>query len=680
MNVIIWFPCLALRARVCACVCVCVSCRVVSCRVVLPTCGCVFLSLLGVPVTATTTHHTPRSNELLKNTLPLLFNELEKCQKSLEGYLEQKRGKFPRFYFVSNPVLLQVLSQGSNPVSVQKYYEKIFDSIDRVVHDPDDVRSIVSMLAIKGADQEEIPFVDVVPAEGNIESWLGVMEKHMQETVKVMCETVAVDAMELTAGELVDEHCAQMTLLGLQLAWTADCTSALDRARSSKSAVSECNKKQVTVLAELGTLCLSDLPSKMARTKVETLVTIQVHQRDVFADLARLFKERKLTDSNDFEWAKQARFYWRDRGSDVHGDGALMVSVCDVDFTYSYEYLGCKERLVITPLTDRAYITLTQALGMNLGGAPAGPAGTGKTETVKDLGRALGLYVVVTNCTDQQRFSDMAKIFKGLCQAGLWGCFDEFNRIELPVLSVVAQQVLAITNARRSAARTFSFPGDTAEIKLVPSVGYFITMNPGYQGRQELPENLKALFRGVAMMVPDREIIMKVKLCSVGYTAFSDLAKKFRTLYVVCLVWWSVVCGVVVWCGVWCGVWWGYGGVVVCVECCRVCWSVVECGCVCVMCMCACVWMLAPTRIWSCMRGVWCLPVVLLLVTPPRLALPPHPCPHTGTSCARSSCPSKSTTTLGCATSCRCCAPRVKPSATTWTPTRRCCSCARCGT
>ena len=174
-------------------------------------------------------------------------------------------------------------------------------------------------------------------------------------------------------------------------------------------------------------------------------------------------------------------------------------------------------------------MTLTQALSFRLGGAPAGPAGTGKTETTKDLAKAMSLYCVVFNCGDGLDYKAMASIFSGLVQVGAWGCFDEFNRIEAPVLSVVAAQLKTLQSAFVAGVKTCFFEG--RDINVVDSCGFFITMNPGYAGRTELPDNLKALFRPMTMITPDLSIICENMLLSEGFGQARVLAKKMVTLY-----------------------------------------------------------------------------------------------------------------------------------------------------
>lgn len=139
------------------------------------------------------------------------------------------------------------------------------------------------------------------------------------------------------------------------------------------------------------------------------------------------------------------------------------------------------------------------------------------------------MWVIVNNCSEGLDYKSMGKCFSGLAQTGCWGCFDEFNRINIEVLSVVAQQILSILSALSQGFKKLFFEG--SEIKLVPTIGLFITMNPGYAGRTELPDNLKSMFRPISMIVPDNIIIAENLLFSDGFQNTKILAKKVFTLY-----------------------------------------------------------------------------------------------------------------------------------------------------
>lgn len=123
----------------------------------------------------------------------------------------------------------------------------------------------------------------------------------------------------------------------------------------------------------------------------------------------------------------------------------------------------------------------------------------------------------------------MQGLFSGLCQQGAWTCLDEFNRIDVEVLSVIAQQLLTIRTGLLAHRDTLDFFGQ--DIVLKPDFGAHVTMNPGYAGRTELPDNLKVMFRPVAMMIPDYRLIAEIMLFAEGFGEARVLSEKMAQLY-----------------------------------------------------------------------------------------------------------------------------------------------------
>ena len=494
--------------------------------------------------------------------------------------METKRQAFPRLYFVSYTDILDLLSKGNNPFEVITHLPKLFDNVQRLMFNskhPDDEIDLMNVArhALSAAKVDEFPStpkspswtakkvkkvtnaaqlnahisglnpdemaarfslnaVGVFSSEGEflpfgeqqcecvgvVEVWLARLLSMLLQVVNSAIKMAVSTFHDKPRSEWVFEYGAQMVLVAGQVNFTSEVNAAFDLLESGdRKSLERLLGLLSDYLGSLITLIQQGLESKNDMQKVMSLVTMDIHGRDVL--------EALIQDDCDtvacFAWQGQLRSWWDEDA------GGCSVEVADALFQYSNEYLGNRARLVITPLTDRCYVTLTQALKLHMGGAPAGPAGTGKTETTKDLGRALGKAVYVFNCSEQMDYKSVGNIFKGLTMSGTWGCFDEFNRISLEVLSVIATQFLSISQAVRAGRKHFFFMGE--DISLNPTCGMFITMNPGYTGRSELPENLKALFRPVTMVTPDVELIAENMLVAQGFHTAKTLATKMCALF-----------------------------------------------------------------------------------------------------------------------------------------------------
>lgn len=307
----------------------------------------------------------------LRQTLGACMDQLARCQAGLDQYLQEKRSCFPRFYFLGDDDLLELLGQAAKERVIQAHLKKLFAGIHSVEIDNGFLKSVVS---IQG---EAFQLANPVKITNSIEEWLSALNVEVKTTLQKLLTQC------LSAND-PNSYPSQILCLAEAVRFSADCESAIKN-RRLRDFVGELRNK-VDSYSGAKVDRKEDLVLSL---KLKNLLVDAVHHIDIVEALI----QENVTSIEDWHWQKRLRFY-------VDSKGLALARMADAEFAYSYEYQGTGPKLVRTPLTERCFLTLTQAMRSGLGGNPYGPAGTGKTESVKALGSLLGRQVLVFNCDE----------------------------------------------------------------------------------------------------------------------------------------------------------------------------------------------------------------------------------------------------------------------------------------
>eukprot|EP01035_Chromulina_nebulosa_P017812 gene17812-23422_t len=265
-----------------------------------------------------------------------MMSRLDLCQKSLNEYLDQKKKIFPRFYFVSNVALLDMLANGTNPPKIMKYLGDCYDSLNELTFFSDEkgVKNIKLAVEMIAKDGERLPLSEPFPLEGEVERYLNNLTEAMRLTLKLKM----LDGYNSAASWEVDKprhdwlfnFPAQVVVTTTQIYWTEESEASLeDLAGGQEDAVKRYLQVCDTRLAELIKLVLGQL-SSADRTKIITIITLDVHARDVIQKLV----DEKVEGIEAFLWQQQLRFYWINSTLDTE------IKICDFRTKYFYEWIG----------------------------------------------------------------------------------------------------------------------------------------------------------------------------------------------------------------------------------------------------------------------------------------------------------------------------------------------------
>lgn len=386
---------------------------------------------------------------------------------------------------------------------LNSHLSKLYQGLSSIELSNGTITGIVSLEGEKLKLDEKVDTAETFP------KWLSTLENVIKTTLRK-----SLDSCLLQPTPDLKSFSTQILLLSERIRFTEKCEAATveDDSKALKNLMNVLENQRKFYRK------LENSDNELLALKVKNLLLETVHHLHVVNNLLNVSGNK---EKSNWCWSRQLRTYKRI-------DGTTIVCCASAEFLYGFEYQGSSIGLVRTPLTEKCYLALTQAMKLGLGGSPTGPAGTGKTESVKALGNILGRRVLVFNCDEGMDALSMRRILIGLAQAGAWGCFDEFNRLEENTMSTVSMLIRPLQEAIRDGASTVNL-GDGFEIPIDPHCCLFVTMNPAgddYGGRKKLPDSLARLFRPIGMAYPNKINIVQSLLECTGFLNASKLANQ----------------------------------------------------------------------------------------------------------------------------------------------------------
>ena len=253
----------------------------------------------------------------IQKTLEKFVDLLAKIQKALGEYLERERSSFPRFYFVGDEDLLEIIGNTKNVPRLQKHFIKMFAGVHSILLNDDNT----IVLGVVSKEGEEVIFKTPVSIAANpkIKDWLTLVEKEIRITLALLLNRIVTEAAQFRNDNLdheqylswAEKYQAQLVVLSIQIAWSESVENALNQLESDPTLVQSDDKNPLqivlknveTTLRILGDSVLHD-QQPIRRRKLEHLIIEHVHQRDVLRDLIK----KRISSSKSFDWLSQMRF------------------------------------------------------------------------------------------------------------------------------------------------------------------------------------------------------------------------------------------------------------------------------------------------------------------------------------------------------------------------------------